>query len=322
MADVIGHQAVKRALLIAAAGGHNVLMIGPPGTGKSMLAQRLPGILPGMSEQQALETASVYSVSRQGFNVCQWQQRPFRSPHHTVSAVALVGGGSDPAPGEISLAHNGILFLDELPEFQRRALEVLREPMETGHINISRAARQVRYPANFQLVAAMNPCPCGYLGDPSGNCHCSADQIQRYQQRISGPLLDRIDMQIQVPRVSLSLLQETSTAPDTSHMIRQQVNTMHTLQQQRCGKTNARLNVAAIKKYCQLDHECRELIQVVEQRLGLSHRGYHKLLKIARTIADLDNKAQINTAHLQEAISYRQLDRQGSHRDNTSSTVS
>jgi magnesium chelatase family protein len=322
MADVLGQESAKHAMVIAAAGGHNLLLIGPPGTGKSMLAQRLPGILPPMQEQQALETASVYSISQQGFDSQRWQQRPFRAPHHTVSAVALVGGGSNPRPGEITLAHNGVLFLDELPEFQRRVLEVLREPMETGCIHISRAARQVSYPARFQLIAAMNPCPCGYHGDPSGTCNCSADQIQRYRQRLSGPLLDRIDMQLQVPRVPLSLLNKEQRNTECSASMRQRVLAAYAIQEQRAGKANARLEVSELNRYCVLDADCHDLMQLAEQRLGLSHRAYHRILKISRTIADLDNSAAIRPEHLQEAIGYRQLDRNGNYRDNKASTVS
>ena len=253
-ADVHGQFFVKRALEIAAAGNHNLLMIGPPGTGKSMLASRIPTILPPLSEQQALETAAIASISDAGLDVSRWRKPPFRSPHHTASAAALVGGGSNPKPGEISLAHQGVLFLDELPEFDRKVLEVLREPLETGHITISRAARQADFSACFQLIAAMNPCPCGYLGDISDRCHCTSEQISRYRNKISGPLLDRIDMHVEVPRVPHEMLRTNSNKKEeASAKIRKRVISAREIALSRCGKTNNLLSVQEIQQFCQPD---------------------------------------------------------------------
>ncbi len=310
LADVHGHYQAKRALEIAAAGRHNLLMLGPPGTGKSMLASRLPGILPLLSEEEALESAAVASVSDVAFDPQRWREPPYRCPHHTASAPAMVGGGSNPRPGEVSLAHNGVLFLDELPEFDRRVLEVLREPLETGVITISRAARQADFPARFQLIAAMNPCPCGYLGDPSGRCHCTSEQVQRYRARISGPLLDRIDMHIEVHRVPHEVLRAGSIGgEETSAMVRERAVKARQRAVQRGGHANAQLTPQQIKRYCVLDEKTQNLLERAVDKLGLSHRAYHRILKLARTIADLAGSENIQIAHVSEAISYRKLDR-------------
>ncbi len=310
LADVRGQPLARRALEIAAAGGHSLLLIGPPGTGKTMLASRLPGILPPMSEAEALETAAVYSVAQGGFDHEHWQRRPFRMPHHTASGVALVGGGGDPRPGEISLAHNGILFLDELPEFSRHVLEVLREPLESGRIHITRAARQAEFPARFQLVAAMNPCPCGYHGDPGGRCHCTPDQVQRYRQRISGPLLDRIDMHVEVPSLPFAELRSESATPgETSASVRERVCRARERQQARQGRANARLHGAELDAVCRLNAAGAALLEQAVERLGLSARAGHRVLRLARTIADLAGDDAIRPAHVGEAIGYRRLDR-------------
>jgi len=311
MSEVCGQEKAKRALEIAAAGSHSLLMVGPPGTGKSMLASRLPSILPSMTEQEALESAIIQSIGSGDFKLSQWRKRPFRTPHHTASGVALVGGGSNPRPGEISLAHNGVMFLDELPEFDRKVLEVLREPLESGQITISRAARQVDYPARFQLIAAMNPCPCGYLGEDSKrHCRCTPDQIFRYQNRISGPLMDRIDMHISVPRVPINALDSTNQpTAETSHTVRLRVEECRQRQLQRSGLTNAQLQGKLIDQTCTISTAGRQLLEQATQKLDLSARSYHRILKLSRTIADLAHTDTIEPQHLGEAIGYRSLDR-------------
>ena len=309
LADVRGQAGPKRALEVAAAGGHSLVMLGPPGTGKSMLAQRLPGLLPPMSEDEALESAAIHSLTGR-FRLEDWGRRPLRAPHHTASAVALVGGGSDPRPGEISLAHHGVLFLDELPEWDRRVLEVLREPLESGQIHISRAARQAIFPARFQFVAAMNPCPCGYLGHPTGKCRCSPDQIARYRSRISGPLLDRIDLQIEVPSLPVDALPPTpGRAAEASAAVRGRVVAAAALQRARQGKPNAQLQPKEIERVCRPDTQGEALLKNAFARLSLSARAYHRILKVARTIADLAAAEDLAASHVAEAIGYRRLDR-------------
>ena len=263
-----------------------------------------------MSEDEAMEAAAIASISDQGFSIGDWKQRAFRAPHHTASGVALVGGGSHPRPGEISLAHHGVLFLDELPEYDRRVLEVLREPLESGRITISRAARQAEFPARFQLVTAMNPCPCGYYGHSNGRCHCTVDQIQRYRNRISGPLLDRIDIHVEVPNVPREVLNDAQRAvPEHSAAVRERVEQCRQLQLRRSGKRNALLVNREVEQLCCLSKEDAALLERAIDQLGLSARAYHRILKVARTIADLAGEEQISTAHLSEAIGYRRLDR-------------
>jgi len=307
--DVRAQATARRALEIAAAGSHSLLFSGPPGTGKTMLASRLPGILSEMTEQEAVETATVHSISAQGFEVKQWRQRPFRSPHHTASAVAMVGGGSNPKPGEISLAHNGVLFLDELPEFDRKVLEVLREPIESGKITISRAANQSEFPARFQLIAAMNPCPCGYLGET--RCHCTEDQVRRYRAKVSGPLMDRIDMLVEVPPVGNAILRPAleGEKEESSATVQQRVITAREKQISRAGKANYLLSNQELEEHCQLSESNYQLLEQAISRLGLSARAYHRILKVARTIADLANSDTIETVHLSEAIGFRRLDK-------------
>ena len=301
--DVKGQAQAKRALEVAAAGGHSILMVGLPGTGKSMLAARFAGILPPMSEEEALESAAVQSLTS-GFDASRWKQRPFRAPHHTASGVALVGGGGTPRPGEISLAHCGVLFLDELPEFDRRVLEVLREPLESGRITISRAARQADFPARFQLVAAMNPCPCGYLGHPANRCRCSADSIARYQGKISGPLLDRIDLQIQVGALAHAELQAAPTG-DASAQIADRVTWARQRQMLRQRQPNHLLSTAGIDRFCRPDAAGDDILRQTMQRLNWSARAYHRVLKVARTIADLADSDGVSAVHVAEAIQYR-----------------
>jgi magnesium chelatase family protein len=308
LAEVKGQAQAKRALEVAAAGGHSVLMVGPPGIGKSMLAARFPGLLPPMSNEEALESAAVQSLGSGGFRLENWRQRPFRSPHHTASSVALVGGGGDPRPGEISLSHNGVLFLDELPEFDRKVLEALREPLESGRISISRAARQAEYPASFQLVGAMNPCPCGYLGHFSGRCRCTPDRVARYRGRISGPLLDRIDMQIEVPALREGELTQVQGG-ESSAQVRIRVEQARTRQAERQGKINSRLTPREVERFCAAEEKAGALLRQAIARLNLSARAYHRVLKLARTIADLAGDATLGIGHVAEAIQYRRLDR-------------
>ncbi|MDX3774158.1 YifB family Mg chelatase-like AAA ATPase [Chromatiaceae bacterium AAb-1] len=304
LADVKGQAQAKRVLEIAAAGEHNMLMLGPAGTGKSMLARRLPGILPPLTEQEALSVAAIYSIAGLQRDFSSWQQRPFRSPHHTSSAIALVGGGSVPRPGEISLSHNGLLFLDELPEFPRKVLDVLREPLETGVVHISRAARQAEFPAQFQLIAALNPSPTGHHLDG----RASPEQVMRYLNRLSGPFIDRIELQIDVPLLPKGLLSQ-SHKEESSAAVRQRVIAARVIQLNRQGKANARLNSAEIAVFCPLNAAEARFLEDTIHRFQLSARTYHKIIKVARTIADLQQEPQITKSHLMEALSYRALER-------------
>ena len=302
MSDVKGQFHARRALEVAAAGAHSLLMTGPPGTGKSMLAARLPGILPAMTEAEALESAAVQSLGSNGFRLDAWGRRPFRAPHHTTSAVALVGGGSYPRPGEISMAMHGVLFLDELPEFERKVLEALREPLDSGRITVSRAARQADFPARFQLVGAMNPCACGFLGQ--ARCRCMPDQISRYRNRISGPLLDRIDLQIDVPAVPVAELQQRAPG-ESSTDVRRRVEGARERMIARQGKPNAILESREVESHCALAAKAASLLQEAMRKLGLSARSYHRTLKVARSIADLAGSEAIASAHIAEALGYR-----------------
>ncbi|NVK40588.1 MAG: YifB family Mg chelatase-like AAA ATPase [Oceanospirillaceae bacterium] len=306
LADVKGQFQARRALEVAAAGGHNLLFSGTPGSGKSMLAARLPSLLPPLDERERLEVAAVYSVAGRPVAGLARGERPFRNPHHTASAAALVGGGSQPRPGEISLAHRGVLFLDELPEFPRAVLEVLREPLETGEILISRAARQTQFPARFQLLAAMNPCPCGYFGDASGRCRCTPDQIQRYQARISGPLLDRFDMLLHVAPLPPDQLLQTGGGGESSERVAQRVAAALGIQQRRQGCPNRELSGSALDDACDLEQAERALLVQAASRLGLSARACHRVLRVARTLADLAGSARVEQAQLLEAIGFRQ----------------
>ena len=308
LSEVQGQTRARRALEITAAGGHHLLMTGPPGTGKTLLASRLPGILPPMNQEEACSSAAIASVSGRGFCIKAWAQRPFRSPHHSCSATALVGGGAQPRPGEISLAHHGVLFLDELPEFQRPALEALREPMESGKVLISRAAAQVEFPAKFQLIGAMNPCPCGYAGDPRGQCRCTAEQVARYRGRISGPLLDRIDLQVTVPRPDYSAWGQPHKPTETSAVVRERVVAATERQIERQGIKNAHLDARGIMKLCSLGKPEHRLLRAAERKFGFSIRACHRILKVARTIADLEGVDFIDQNHLAEAIAYRGAD--------------
>ena len=309
LAEVQGQQQARRALEIAAAGQHNLLFIGPPGTGKSMLAARLPGILPPMSPAEALEAAAIASIAGDHDAAAHWGRRPFRAPHHTASGAALVGGGSHPRPGEISLAHRGVLFLDELAEFDRRVLEVLREPLETGSITISRAARQAEFPARFQLLAAMNPCPCGQRGDPAAVCTCTPEQVQRYRARLSGPFLDRIDLHLEVPRVPRERLRRETTPAESSATVAARVLAAREVALARGGRPNGVIPGPEMERDGHFERAALERLDGLIDALGLSARAYHRVLRVARTIADLADEPVVGEPHVIEAMSYRALDR-------------
>jgi magnesium chelatase family protein len=312
--EVRGQEHVKRAMEVAAAGSHNIIMVGPPGSGKTMLARRIPTILPPLSLDEALETTKIHSVAGMlGANRSLIATRPFRAPHHTISDAGLIGGGSTPKPGEVSLAHNGVLFMDELPEFRRNVLEVLRQPLEDGHVTISRAVMSLTYPARLMLAAAMNPCPCGHYGDPQRSCSCSPQMVRRYLARVSGPLLDRIDLHVEVPAVPFRELADRAPG-ETSEAVRARVAAARDLQRHRFSETegvhaNAHMGARHIRRHCQVGEEGERLLRSAVTRLGFSARAYHRILKIARTVADLDGSETIGTPHLAEAIQYRSLDR-------------
>jgi len=308
LADIAGQVQARRALEIAAAGGHNLMFVGLPGTGKSMLATRLPGLLPRLGEAEALEVAAIAALTRPGFDPRRWRARPFRSPHHTASTAALIGGGAAPRPGEVSLAHRGVLFLDEMPEFGRAALEALREPLETGQVCLARAAHRAEYPAQCQLVAAMNPCPCGYLGDPAGRCHCSLEQVRRYRGRISGPLLDRIDLQVEMAPVSAEELLSHRSCGESSGAVRQRVVRARRRQLERCTRLNARLDAAQTGLFCEPGTAGRRLLTQALDRFGLSARAAHRVLRVARTIADLAGSRDCGRADIAEALALRALE--------------